>query len=154
MVVFLMAITIVFTVCYAPLMVRVIMNQILNTDMNVIKGGFDDMIDIWALRLACLNQILDPWVYIISRVACCKGANDRNRDILSQSTRSYHAVSFVHADNKLPVSNSHETRTKENHITIAFHNIRYLFGKKSFNPNQKDTVTIPLQSTTPPPHGR
>ncbi|XP_059160710.1 prostaglandin E2 receptor EP4 subtype-like [Physella acuta] len=70
MVIFLMAIIIVFTLCYAPLMVRIIMNIALNAG-KTLGPSLDNVIDLWALRLACINQILDPWVYIISRVQCC-----------------------------------------------------------------------------------
>ncbi|CAG5125658.1 unnamed protein product [Candidula unifasciata] len=77
MVIFLMAITVVFTVCYAPLMVRIIMNQIANVDVDLKKESLDNTIDLWALRLASFNQIFDPWVYIISRVTCCPASNGR-----------------------------------------------------------------------------
>ncbi|RUS88828.1 hypothetical protein EGW08_003373, partial [Elysia chlorotica] len=82
MVVFLMAIIVVFSVCYAPLMVRILMNQMLNAGREIPEGGVQDQLDLWSLRLACLNQILDPWVYIISRVTCCKSQRDSAREPL------------------------------------------------------------------------
>ncbi|KAH9504588.1 hypothetical protein Btru_062360 [Bulinus truncatus] len=51
---------------------RILMNQTWNTDPSKVTN-VENYFDIWALRLASLNQILDPWVYIISRVTCCKG---------------------------------------------------------------------------------
>ncbi|XP_046334183.2 prostaglandin E2 receptor EP4 subtype-like isoform X1 [Haliotis rufescens] len=60
MMVLLAGIILVFATCYAPLMVRVIINQTGKFPVN-------HAADLWAIRLACLNQILDPWVYILFR---------------------------------------------------------------------------------------
>ncbi|BFZ16871.1 hypothetical protein BsWGS_19910 [Bradybaena similaris] len=92
MVVLLMAIIVVFTVCYAPLMVRIIINQLWNVQPVKVPGGVDDALDLWALRLACVNQILDPWVYIISRVTCCDGSRRRDSYSRKHSAPKYHAI--------------------------------------------------------------
>lgn len=57
MVLQLISITCIFTTCYLPLMLQIFMNQ------------FTDMSDhgLVVIRLASLNQILDPWVYILIR---------------------------------------------------------------------------------------
>ncbi|XP_067679663.1 prostaglandin E2 receptor EP4 subtype-like [Haliotis asinina] len=60
MMVLLAGIILVFATCYAPLMVRVIINQTGKFPVN-------HAMDLWVIRLACLNQILDPWVYILFR---------------------------------------------------------------------------------------
>lgn len=59
MLILLVGITVVFSACYAPLYVRVVMNQtglVCNT-----------VLDLQLIRLASFNQILDPWVYILLR---------------------------------------------------------------------------------------
>lgn len=57
MVLQLISVTCIFTTCYLPLMLQIFMNQF--TDMS-------DK-DLLVIRLASLNQILDPWVYILIR---------------------------------------------------------------------------------------
>ncbi|BFY99839.1 hypothetical protein BsWGS_02879 [Bradybaena similaris] len=145
MVIFLMAITIVFTVCYAPLMVRIIMNQMGNLDVDLEKVGLDNTIDLWALRLACFNQILDPWVYIISRVTCCKASTGRDNDVLSHSTRSYNAVSAVFNNHKHS-HHQHDLGNKENPLLTTVRSVRHLFSREKCNNCEKETVTIPLQA--------
>ncbi|XP_067678376.1 prostaglandin E2 receptor EP4 subtype-like isoform X2 [Haliotis asinina] len=61
MVWFLGAITIVFCTCYAPLNVHILTNQI--------TGQIDVKKDLISIRLASINQILDPWLYILLRKA-------------------------------------------------------------------------------------
>nr|KAG5714092.1 hypothetical protein BaRGS_020420 [Batillaria attramentaria] len=60
MIFFLAGIILVFAACYAPLMVRVIINASRAFPQNV--GA-----DLLAIRLASANQILDPWVYLLFR---------------------------------------------------------------------------------------
>ncbi|XP_041357783.1 prostaglandin E2 receptor EP4 subtype-like [Gigantopelta aegis] len=60
MIILLAGIILVFATCYAPLMVRVTINQ---THVFPINHAAD----LLTIRLACLNQILDPWVYILFR---------------------------------------------------------------------------------------
>ncbi|CAH1772550.1 unnamed protein product [Owenia fusiformis] len=54
-------ITCVFTMCWAPLNIRILINEI--TQVR------DNKQDLISLRLASVNQILDPWVYILMRKA-------------------------------------------------------------------------------------
>lgn len=58
--IFLVAIFVVFGVCWAPFLIRIIINQ---------SGLYpkNRKADLLTLRLATLNQILDPWVYILFR---------------------------------------------------------------------------------------
>ncbi|XP_052059692.1 thromboxane A2 receptor-like [Mytilus californianus] len=58
--IFLIMIVIVFTVCWAPFMIRIIINQsrIFPRDVKA---------DILSLTLASWNQVLDPWVYLLFR---------------------------------------------------------------------------------------
>ncbi|GAB6022326.1 Prostaglandin E2 receptor EP4 subtype [Chamberlinius hualienensis] len=60
MVILLVGITILFTTCWAPLMIQIIYNQI-------IDHGGNHLADILAVRLASVNQTFDPWVYILFR---------------------------------------------------------------------------------------
>ncbi|KAL8624184.1 hypothetical protein ACOMHN_046270 [Nucella lapillus] len=60
MIFFLAGIILVFATCYCPLMVRVLINVSGTVPMNVEA-------DLMAIRLASLNQILDPWVYLLLR---------------------------------------------------------------------------------------
>ncbi|CAC5401103.1 PTGER4 [Mytilus coruscus] len=60
MLVQLVGVTIVFSACYMPLMARIIINQTGLLPRNV-------HLDLSVVRIASLNQILDPWVYILLR---------------------------------------------------------------------------------------
>ncbi|OWF46015.1 prostaglandin E2 receptor EP4 subtype-like [Mizuhopecten yessoensis] len=60
MVIFLVGILAVFGLCWAPLMVRILVIQVaghLGTEKD----------DLLVIRLASFNQILDPWVYLLFR---------------------------------------------------------------------------------------
>ncbi|XP_033738782.1 prostaglandin E2 receptor EP4 subtype-like [Pecten maximus] len=59
-VIFLVVLMLVFTICWLPLMVRIIINQ-------SALGNIDRVGDLMVMRLALTNQILDPWIYIILR---------------------------------------------------------------------------------------
>uniref|UniRef100_UPI00358E6C2A prostaglandin E2 receptor EP4 subtype-like isoform X2 n=1 Tax=Myxine glutinosa TaxID=7769 RepID=UPI00358E6C2A len=56
--------TVAFLICSTPLVVRIFVNQIWRPDSIKIMAANPD---IQALRLACFNPILDPWVYILCR---------------------------------------------------------------------------------------
>ncbi|WAR23477.1 PE2R4-like protein, partial [Mya arenaria] len=58
-IIFLFALSLVFAICWGPFMI-----QILRT---LITEESDVILDIAAVRLASLNQILDPWLYILFR---------------------------------------------------------------------------------------
>ncbi|XP_060083387.1 prostaglandin E2 receptor EP4 subtype-like [Ylistrum balloti] len=60
MVIFLVGILAVFGLCWAPLMVRVLLIQV----AGHIGTEKDDLL---VIRLASFNQILDPWVYLLFR---------------------------------------------------------------------------------------
>ncbi|KAH3696812.1 hypothetical protein DPMN_084290 [Dreissena polymorpha] len=59
MIVFLCALTSVFTICWAPFMVHIM--------STLITGKQHLLLDLAAVRLASLNQTLDPWLYILLR---------------------------------------------------------------------------------------
>lgn len=59
MVWFLCAITIVFSTCYLPLNINILINQI--------TGRVNYAADLIGVRMASINQILDPWLYILLR---------------------------------------------------------------------------------------
>lgn len=58
--VFLVAILVTFAICWAPFLIRIIINTTRAFKVN-------SRADLATLRLATLNQILDPWVYILLR---------------------------------------------------------------------------------------
>ncbi|XP_013382540.1 prostaglandin E2 receptor EP4 subtype-like [Lingula anatina] len=64
MVWFLVGIMFVYVVCWSPLIIQIIANSTVRTK------NYD--LDVVAIRLACLNQILDPWVYILLRRRCVR----------------------------------------------------------------------------------
>ncbi|XP_061175714.1 prostaglandin E2 receptor EP4 subtype-like [Saccostrea echinata] len=85
--VFLMAILIVFGICYSPLMVRVVLNQSRWTSKC-------NSCDLLAIRLASFNQILDPWVYILLRrenIICFVKRTKRLKSTLIRSLSSIHS---------------------------------------------------------------
>ncbi|XP_060078773.1 prostaglandin E2 receptor EP4 subtype-like [Ylistrum balloti] len=59
-VVFLVVLMMVFTICWLPLMVRILINQ-------SALGDIDRLSDLMVMRLALANQIIDPWIYLILR---------------------------------------------------------------------------------------
>ncbi|KAH3867436.1 prostaglandin E2 receptor EP3 subtype-like [Dreissena polymorpha] len=60
MMVLLMGIIIIFSTCWCPFLIRILINQ---THFRQV----DKRADLQTLRLASFNQILDPWVYILFR---------------------------------------------------------------------------------------
>ncbi|XP_046454440.1 prostaglandin E2 receptor EP3 subtype-like [Daphnia pulex] len=61
----LLAITIVFTLCWTPLQFQILKNQFYEH-----KTASDHAGDLLAIRLASINQIIDPWVYILCKKLC------------------------------------------------------------------------------------
>ncbi|XP_035699341.1 prostaglandin E2 receptor EP4 subtype-like [Branchiostoma floridae] len=60
MVVLLAGVSIIFTVSWCPLMIRVLLNQIPSYESEI-------QWDLVSVRMASMNQILDPWIYILFR---------------------------------------------------------------------------------------
>ncbi|KAK3089783.1 hypothetical protein FSP39_006491 [Pinctada imbricata] len=60
MIIFLIGVVIVFVGCWAPLMIVVVLEQ----SMYVTT---EELLELYVVRLASLNQVLDPWVYILLR---------------------------------------------------------------------------------------
>ncbi|XP_072529936.1 prostaglandin E receptor 4 (subtype EP4) b [Salminus brasiliensis] len=64
MVIVLIATSAVVLICSIPLVVRVFVNQLYrHPEMQVIEGNPD----LQAIRIASVNAILDPWIYILLR---------------------------------------------------------------------------------------
>lgn len=61
MVIFLCAITAVFTTCWLPININIIINQV--------TGVTNRKADLLGVRFAGINQILDPWLYVLLRKA-------------------------------------------------------------------------------------
>ncbi|XP_041111291.1 prostaglandin E2 receptor EP4 subtype-like [Polyodon spathula] len=66
MVILLIATSVVVLICSIPLVVRVFVNQLYQPD--VVKEIYKNP-DLQAIRIASVNPILDPWVYILLRKA-------------------------------------------------------------------------------------
>ncbi|CAK8689608.1 prostacyclin receptor-like isoform X2 [Clavelina lepadiformis] len=64
MMVLLFLMTCVFILCYLPLLVRIIINQI--TAMNNTTDPTASW-NLFAVHMAAINPVLDPWVYILCR---------------------------------------------------------------------------------------
>ncbi|MEE6458100.1 hypothetical protein FKM82_000175 [Ascaphus truei] len=64
MVILLIATSVVVVICSIPLVVRVFINQLYQPDlvMDVRRN-----LDLQAIRIASVNPILDPWIYILLR---------------------------------------------------------------------------------------
>lgn len=102
--VFLVTVTMVFAVCWLPLMVQVLLKQSQ-------RSGGPNWVDLLTVRLATVNQILNPWIYIILR-----------REFLSDlfSVRKFCRRSFIREpdnNNDAEVQNSLASR-KLNTLTV------------------------------------
>lgn len=84
MVLFLCSITLVFSTCYLPINVNILINQV--------TGRKNITMDLLGVRLGSINQILDPWLYILLRKAFLfkvlkhvkKWIWDKSREIVSK----------------------------------------------------------------------
>ncbi|XP_060594670.1 prostaglandin E2 receptor EP4 subtype-like, partial [Ruditapes philippinarum] len=77
MMVLMIGIVLIFSTCWCPFLVRLIINQINHRHVNV-------KADLMTLRLASLNQILDPWIYILFRKELFSNAMKLVRNVLSR----------------------------------------------------------------------
>ncbi|XP_060082196.1 prostaglandin E2 receptor EP4 subtype-like [Ylistrum balloti] len=59
MIILMCVLTTVFAMCWAPLMVQII--------VTIATGSHNYIVDLTVIRLASLNQTLDPWIYILLR---------------------------------------------------------------------------------------
>ncbi|KAJ8339348.1 hypothetical protein SKAU_G00361340 [Synaphobranchus kaupii] len=66
MVILLIATSVVMLICSIPLVVRVFVNQLYKTK---VEGRIENNPDLQAIRIASVNPILDPWIYILLRKA-------------------------------------------------------------------------------------
>ncbi|XP_035248327.1 prostaglandin E2 receptor EP4 subtype-like [Anguilla anguilla] len=65
MVILLIATSVVVLICSIPLVVRVFVNQLYRTPVEMRRENPD----LQAIRIASVNPILDPWIYILLRKA-------------------------------------------------------------------------------------
>ncbi|KAL4235655.1 Prostaglandin E2 receptor EP4 subtype [Mactra antiquata] len=131
MMILLLGIIVIFSTCWCPFMIRVLINQIHERQVDVIA-------DLHALRLASLNQILDPWIYILFRKelfsrtfkflkenvfsrCSCFGLQDETRRASANGQRHVpflkHESDYVHMDEEndyLNRKNSQKCREDEN----------------------------------------
>ncbi|XP_045614061.1 prostaglandin E2 receptor EP4 subtype [Procambarus clarkii] len=103
MVVLLVVITCVFVTSWAPLDIIIVSNQLWKPHLNT-KDHIHELI---AVRLASINQIVDPWVYIICRVVfrsrvwkCCRLAlvgRGWSKRFGERNSASFNFASFLQA---------------------------------------------------------
>ncbi|XP_039247431.2 prostaglandin E2 receptor EP4 subtype-like isoform X1 [Styela clava] len=67
MMVLLGVMTTVFVVCYLPILLRIIVNQVLSIYSEEFAKTNLSSWDLFAVRMASINPIIDPWVYILCR---------------------------------------------------------------------------------------
>ncbi|XP_060078774.1 prostaglandin E2 receptor EP4 subtype-like [Ylistrum balloti] len=96
-VVFLVVLMMVFTICWLPLMVRIIINQ-------SAFGSVDRLSDLLVMRLALTNQILDPWIYILLR-------KDFVSAVVNKGNRFVNRGSFLRRKSTDEFSRSGQRRT-------------------------------------------
>nr|XP_022336532.1 prostaglandin E2 receptor EP4 subtype-like [Crassostrea virginica] len=75
-VVFLLVIVIVFTTCWAPLMVVIFCHAA--SLIQVSSQGGDGPLELLVLRFAVTNSIIDPWIYILLRKETLDGLKKCN----------------------------------------------------------------------------
>ncbi|XP_052238679.1 prostaglandin E2 receptor EP4 subtype-like [Dreissena polymorpha] len=91
MAVLLIGITVVFSSCYLPLIIRILLNQtkLFPVDMRS---------DLLTIRFASLNQILDPWVYILVRREIVSRLIITIRKIISPKATEVQIRTFLRQD--------------------------------------------------------
>ncbi|KAJ3605322.1 hypothetical protein NHX12_027371 [Muraenolepis orangiensis] len=69
MVILLIATSAVVLVCSIPLVLRIFVNQLRTTNEQQVYDNMGNNPDLLAIRMASINPILDPWIYILLRKA-------------------------------------------------------------------------------------
>ncbi|XP_018668641.2 prostaglandin E2 receptor EP4 subtype-like [Ciona intestinalis] len=67
MMVLLGVMTCVFIICYLPLLLRILINQLSTIYSPEADNSTTIPWDLFAVRMAAINPVLDPWVYILCR---------------------------------------------------------------------------------------
>ncbi|KAL0965252.1 hypothetical protein UPYG_G00278800 [Umbra pygmaea] len=67
MVILLIATSVVVLICSIPLVVRVFFNQLSTVNFDAHSTPLSENPDLQAIRIASVNPILDPWIYILLR---------------------------------------------------------------------------------------
>ncbi|XP_062578895.1 prostaglandin E2 receptor EP4 subtype-like [Saccostrea cucullata] len=100
MVIFLCAITLVFTTCWLPININIIMNQI--------TGVTNRKADLLGVRFAGINQILDPWLYVLLRKALIlKLVKYLHQKLWSRSKIEGTGRQILHSYENVPVDREH-----------------------------------------------
>ncbi|XP_010876560.2 prostaglandin E receptor 4 (subtype EP4) b [Esox lucius] len=67
MVILLIATSLVVLICSIPLVLRVFVNQLFKAEFDARSTSLENNPDLQAIRIASVNPILDPWIYILLR---------------------------------------------------------------------------------------
>ncbi|KAL3867726.1 hypothetical protein ACJMK2_040589 [Sinanodonta woodiana] len=117
MVWFLCAITIVFSTCWMPLNINILINQI--------TGQMNYATDLISVRMAGINQILDPWLYILLRKAMIMKAFRFLKNFITAKGK-YQSPSRTNQKNKImsksekSTSEQHELQPYDPKLKISF----------------------------------
>ncbi|XP_061166343.1 prostaglandin E2 receptor EP4 subtype-like [Saccostrea echinata] len=78
-IIFLLVIVVIFTTCWAPLMVVIFSHAASLMETSDIEGG---QLELLALRFAVTNSIIDPWIYILLRKETLVGLRKLKRGLM------------------------------------------------------------------------
>nr|AIZ08019.1 prostaglandin E2 receptor EP4a [Salmo salar] len=67
MVILLIATSVVVLICSIPLVLRIFVNQLSRVEFDARSTPIEKNPDLHAIRIASVNPILDPWIYILLR---------------------------------------------------------------------------------------
>ncbi|XP_045158908.1 prostaglandin E2 receptor EP4 subtype-like [Mercenaria mercenaria] len=108
---FLFAITIVFTTCWFPLNIHILINQV--------TGRINYPADLIGVRLASINVILDPWLYILLRKSVIVKAFRfiKNLFFKDKSLSPKRSTRYItnYSQNQIPKGSIHEREDREGH---------------------------------------
>ncbi|XP_045159568.2 prostaglandin E2 receptor EP4 subtype-like [Mercenaria mercenaria] len=98
MAVLLIGITVVFSSCYLPLMIRILINQTKLLPVNL-------RTDLLMIRFASLNQVLDPWVYILLRREVVWKVANTLKKLFSKQSKDSETSKFMRQDSSAVLAN-------------------------------------------------
>ncbi|XP_061166342.1 prostaglandin E2 receptor EP4 subtype-like [Saccostrea echinata] len=101
---FLVVIVVIFSTCWAPLMVVIFAHA--SSLMKASEKGGDGKLELLVLRFAVTNSIIDPWIYILLRKETLLGLRKLQRGL----ERRLHIVNESIHDNSIGRNSERERR--------------------------------------------